>query len=117
MLSTTRRRAQRDALDEALRTSRELAERHAEITRQISSLESFIFEAPARVAEQRLDRMQTIPPPEAFDGVPPLGAAEPTKVLRGQAALDRAGRRRNMFVFLLAAGAFAAFANWLSQAL
>jgi hypothetical protein len=117
MLGKLRKRAKNDAFGETVRNTRELAERHSELSAQIASLESFICEAPARAAEMQLDRMQTIPPPEVFDGVPQTSTDEPVRLSRSQVAQIKAIRRRNMIVFLCAATAFGAFAHWLSQVL
>ena len=113
-----RRRKANDPLHDAASRALKLADDGRELAGKIRELEHFIAEAPSRVARSELDRLETIPPPEAPRQVsyrhPVTGLAEAPRLSRAQAAILRSQRFRNMMVFVTAAGLVALFAIWLS---
>jgi hypothetical protein len=116
-----RRKPKLAPFEEAASAALKLADQHRELTQRIQSLEGFISEAPGRAAERQLDRMETIPAPDELPSEsyrhPVSGLEYTPRLSRSQAALLRGDRRKNMLVFIITAGLFAAFAFWLSQTL
>ncbi len=114
-----RRKNRTGAFEDAATHALELADEQKLVASKIRELEDFITEAPSRAARTELDRLETIPPPDeltASSGYrhPVTGLEPEARLSRGQAAVLRSERLRNMLVFIVASAIFAAFAVWLS---